>query len=262
MADTPGQRSLPEFENPPVNEVIFGIVFRKLSDFKIPYLGLLWERYKPEYPGCEEQAPLLEVAPQQVTETWPAPRIWFIHSNDSRVIQLQSDRFLFNWRKREHAYPSYKNVFPEFKRNLLAFKSFLADNALGQLELISTELTYINSIPKGDRWETLKDIQAVFPDLRWKGSQRRFLGVPQNLHWSSNFPLPDDKGELTATVRTGIRKSDQTPVLVLEFNARGGAEGLSEEAMWEWFELAHQWIVLGFEDLTSLDIQLKMWMKK
>jgi hypothetical protein len=83
-------QNLPEYDNPPVNEVVCGILFETLGKLLSPYLGVLWEKYKPEYPECREVAPLVPVVesfdklPQpgiQYMDVPPLPRIWFMHSS-------------------------------------------------------------------------------------------------------------------------------------------------------------------------------------
>src|SRR6266436_4453020 len=104
------QPPLPEYDNPPVNEVVCGILFKRIDGFLNPYLGLLWEQYKPEYSECLEVVPLIPVIesfdtpspsePQLDLEAPLLPRTWFVHANGNGVIQVQRDRFLHNWRKR------------------------------------------------------------------------------------------------------------------------------------------------------------------
>ena len=106
MTETMSQ-NLPEYENPPINEVVCGVLFERLEKLLNPYLGLLWERYKPEYSECREVAPLVPVIenfdkPPSPGATYvdvsPLPRTWFVHPHDNGIIQVQRDRFLHNWR--------------------------------------------------------------------------------------------------------------------------------------------------------------------
>ena len=47
-------------------------------------------------------------------------------------------------------------------------------------------------------------------------------------------------------------------MFVLDLTTRG----ISNEGIQEWFDMAHEWIVRGFEDLTTSEIQEKVWKKK
>src|SRR5437762_5745279 len=89
-AETP----LPEFDNPPVNEVVCGVLFKSIDTLLTPYLGVLWERFKREYPTCQEVPPIIPVIEQfgdgpalnrhAFAEIPPLPRAWFVHENGNR----------------------------------------------------------------------------------------------------------------------------------------------------------------------------------
>src|SRR6266478_4823403 len=116
---------LPEFERPPVNEVVCGVMFKSLEQLLTPYLGLLWESYK-EYPTCQETPPLIPIVETfgeghsrnkpEFAEIPPLQRVWFVHKNGNGIIQVQRDRFLHNWRKLklEDTYPRYGQVIGMF----------------------------------------------------------------------------------------------------------------------------------------------------
>ncbi len=52
---------LPDFEKPPVIEVVCGLQFVPIRAFTVPYLGILWDKFKANYPNCREVAPLMPV---------------------------------------------------------------------------------------------------------------------------------------------------------------------------------------------------------
>ena len=114
-------KNLPDYESPPVIEVVCGILFKSIDKLLAPYFGLLWEKYKPEYPICREVSPLTSVIERfdepprvdlQLADVPPLPRIWFVHKNDNGIIQIQRDRFLHNWKKvrPQDEYPRYPQV--------------------------------------------------------------------------------------------------------------------------------------------------------
>jgi uncharacterized protein (TIGR04255 family) len=135
-------QSLPEYGNPPVDEVVCGVLFEPIIGFLLPHFGLLWEKFRQEYPRCQEVAPLMPVveSPEQlppqeiVVSEIPLPRVWFLH-DDGRIIQVQRDRFLHNWRKLQPAneYPRYRKVFHMFQDHFSTFQNFLSENELGFL---------------------------------------------------------------------------------------------------------------------------------
>jgi uncharacterized protein (TIGR04255 family) len=265
------QHLLPEYDNPPVNEVVCGILFKRIDEFLNPYLGLLWERYKPEYSECLEVVPLVPIIenfdkpsppePQADLEAPLLPRTWFVHTNGNGVIQVQRDRFLHNWRKirPDDEYPRYQNVLSMFRSHLSQFTQFLAEHSLGAVTPLQYELTYINHIMQGEGWETISDVEKVFPNFSWPTSKDSFLSSPESVNWQLTFMLPDQAGRLRTKLQSATRRGDGHPLLVFELTVRGIGNYTTLETMWNWFALAHEWVVRGFADLTDPQVQKDIW---
>lgn len=264
---------LPEYENPPVVEVVCGVLFKPIEALLVPHLGLLWEKFKPDYPRCQEVAPLTPMIERfdeslemefRLADTPPLPRIWFVHTNGNGIIQVQRDRFLHNWRKvrpgDEH--PRYHNVIQMFRDRLSRFQMFLEETDLGTLMPMQYEMTYINHIPQGDGWEAIGDIGKVFPDFVWRINEQRFLSVPEGINWRTSFTLPSRAGRLHMIIRSAVCRSDERPMLLFELTARGIGNYTSFEKMWGWFDLAREWIVRGFADLTGYEVQKNIWRRR
>ena len=261
---------LPDFKKPPVTEVVCGVLFQEIPGFLAPYLGLLWDKFKADYPQCQEVAPLVpaierferqEPSGPRITDIPPMARTWFVHEKGNGIIQVQRDRFLHNWRKirAEDEYPHYDHVFRQFKKALAAFREFLAEEDLGSVEIRQYEMTYINHIPKGEGWNSLSDLGAVLPDFSWRKNDRRALPPFESVNLRTSFVLPDKQGRLHLTIRDAVRRADDLPILMVELTARGIGEDTSLEAMDSWFALAHESIVRGFADLTDQEVQKKHW---
>lgn len=261
---------LPEYENPPVTEVICGVTFKQLDGFLAAHMGILWSQFQPEYPRVEEVAPLvspIEIfegqeleAEMEFSNVPPLPREMFISQNGNNIIQVQRDRFILNWRKvrEEDSYPRYVNVIQSFQEKLSAFENFVQVGKM-KLEFLQYELTYINQISQGDLWQSVCDIGNIFPkvDLSFNGS---ILKEPEHANWRISFVLPNRLGRLHITIRTNaVRRSDGKPVLILELTARGMSQDGSLQSRNEWFDMAREWIVKGFTDLTSTEAQNKIW---
>ena len=95
-------------------------------------------------------------------------------------------------------------------------------------------------------------------DLAWR-TKRSFLESPESVAWKASFLLPEKVGRLHVSVRHAIRKSDKTPVLLCDLTARGIPKAVDEESIRKWFLLGREWIVRGFADLASDDIQENLW---
>ena len=99
---------LPEFHNPPVIEVVCGVLFNELDGITAPHLGKLWDKLQPDYTKVREVAPLapaiefFEDTPPptlRFTDIPPLARTWLMTPTENRLVQVQRDRFLHNWKK-------------------------------------------------------------------------------------------------------------------------------------------------------------------
>lgn len=261
------KNGLPDYEKPPIGEVVCGLVFEKIEHFKAPHLGLFWQKVRSGFPKCQH-APPLDFSPESpdLMRQLPLPRVWFINDEDNILIQLQNDRILFNWRriKEDEPYPRYRTIIVNFKEVLKTFDDFLEEERLGTVKPIKCELSYINYIPKGEGWDTLDDIKELLPDLGWRPGveNKRFLPTPLVIGWNSVFPLEtEETGRLNVSLEYATRRADRVPVLVLKLTAIGLGSDNTMGAVWDWFELAHKWIVCGFRDLTGTKVQEETWGK-
>lgn len=263
-------QSLPDYDNPPVVETVCGVLFRELRSMHAVHLGSLWKRISDEYPQSREVPPLAPAIerfqdtpkPQlQLSDVPPFPRTWLLTKDEDRLIQIQRDRFLHNWKKvrPEDQYPRYKDVIDRFKERFAEFCSFVKAEDLGDIEPLQYEMTYVNHIPKGEGWNSLADVGDIFPDFTQHSNAERFLPTPDQVNWRTSFQLPEKQGRLHVVIRNVQRTEDSHPIILFELTARGMPNDTSLDAMWEWFDLAHIWIVNGFTDLTDSDVRRTIW---
>lgn len=271
----PTSRNLPNFEKPPVAEVVCGIQFKELRSLLAPHLGLLWERFKPEYPKCQEAPPLAQTLERfndqpspsidaGFTDKPPLPRVWFLQTQGNGLIQVQRNRFLHNWRKihPDDEYPHYDTVIEMFCERLSTFTDFINETSLGTINPLQYELTYVNHILDGEGWNSFRELGKVLPDFDWRNDAKRFLPQSQDLNWRTSFDLPEREGRLHVAARSAKRREDNLPILLFELTVRGMPRDSSRDAMWKWFDLAHEWIVCGFADLTSDYMHTNIWRRK
>src|ERR1700675_5095605 len=104
---------LPDFINPPVIETVLSLQFSPLEKFGIPHFGLYWQKIRNEYPRVELHPPLASVTEEygpslihqkiglRIGLGFPigSPvRCWYVDESDNRLLQVQSDHFVYNWR--------------------------------------------------------------------------------------------------------------------------------------------------------------------
>ena len=106
---------LPDFGRPPIDEVAITLQFReRAAGYTDAHAGLYWQTDKDAYSRVElhpRVAPIMETleesAPASRTFQIELPvqplggRTWLVGRNDDYVVQIQNDRFIRNWRKRE-----------------------------------------------------------------------------------------------------------------------------------------------------------------
>lgn len=247
--------SLPSYKNPPVNEVVCGLRFETSNDLKIPHIGLLWDKFRTDYPIIQHTQPIASAKGEITIDMSigsPLPRLWFINNSGDQLIQFQVDRFFFNWRRIESEYPRYDYVINKFESVHNTIVNFFREFKLGEVVPIEYELSYINHIPNGQGWETIDDLPKIFSDFVWNKTKDRFLPNPIKVSWQTEFLLPDNKGHLIVNLKQATRTKDKVAMLVLELKTRGICES---QDIRNWFDLSHEWIVRGFDDLTSNEIQ-------
>lgn len=251
---------LPSYKKPPVNEVICGMRYQTPTNIWIPHIGILWSKFRQEYPNIQHANPIFSSPLEDLATGLPLPRIWFINEQDDQLIQFQFDRFYYNWRRRNDNYPRYPHVITKFKQTLDLINAFFDENGFGQVLPLEMELSYINHIPQGEGWEKFEDIQNLFTDFKWESRTGRFLPNPIKIKWTAIFQFPDEKGLLTVNIKEAKRMSDKVPLIVFELIAKKTCETtIKQDEIYSWYDLAHEWIVRGFTDLTSPKVQKDVW---
>jgi uncharacterized protein (TIGR04255 family) len=169
---------MPDFANPPVIEVVFGIQFDELQEMKSPHYGFFWEKLgRTEYPECQQMPPLAPIKETygeafELPESFlirnqpPLPRLFYLNSRKDRLIQLQENRLLQNWRKSEVSdkYPRFKELFPEFIKLWQLFLEFAKEQGFGNPKPNQYELTYINHIlpePESVSWRKILNLSRL-----------------------------------------------------------------------------------------------------
>lgn len=254
---------LPSFKRPPVAEVAIAAQFDPIRGLTGPVMGLLWQRYRESFPKLEvhpaldphveRSGPVPANGLRVKFETVPPARVWFIGSNDAHLIQVQHDRFVFNWRRMEgEDYPRHEQVRASFDENFGIFQEFLVHQQLGEPRLNQWELTYINHIPAGDSWQRHGELGSVAPLLAASG-KGAFLPEPEDIALRVRYRMPDSEGgvsRLYIVANPGFDSSGK-PVLGLTLTARGGLTPGAVHSLRSRLDLGREWIVRGFTEVTS-----------
>lgn len=261
---------LPDFDNPPVIEVAMGVQFETIPSLRTAQLGMLWTEFRDEFPKCEEHPPRkpsfehfgvreptkIEV---HVERGIPVPKLWFINEAGTRLIQVQQDRFVHNWRKMDEKdeYPRYENVREKFMETLDIFRRFIDREGLGELVPNQCELTYVNHIFQYQGWDRYGQIDKLFTVWESKYSDL-FLSEPEEAGFFARYIIKSDKeeqlGRLYINVNPSVRSEDRTQIVLMNLTARGKPLGDGIEGVSTFLDIGRSWIVRGFASITSKEM--------
>lgn len=253
---------LPHFESPPVVEVACCVVFERIDALLTPHVGKLWTRFETDFPGCEETMPLLTLANLATLDKPLLPRVWFTSLDETRVIQVQRDRFTYNWRQKTRAdvYPRYRKLVEEYRQRLGTFLDFVAEVGGAEPKPVGVELTYVNQVPIDPTMSARDNFHRVLPDFSWRDDSSRYLPVPESINWTTTFLMEQGRLHLNVKAPAVSPVYPSTSVIAFDWTARGTVQGhITRDEIFNWLELAHVWIVRGFEDITGEYMRRAIW---
>lgn len=252
------------FSNPPVVETVLGVQFDPLKDWSIPYYGLFWEQIRERYPVSQVQ-PAIGASNNVIELEFPGGgfpvRCWFMDSSNAQLIQVQQDRFLYNWRKVEEnsPYPRYENSRSGYEKAWTDFCQFLETHGLSLPNVVQCEVTYINHFNQGKGWAELSDIPDVFN--YWSGAfpDTTFL-KPESVSVSATYPLSDNQGFLLTQMQPVI-DTENNRSIQFRLTSISDPKSSKLEDILSCFDFCHQSITKAFIELTSAKMH-EIWGRK
>ncbi len=260
-------RDSPSFENPPVTEVVIAARFRRADAYSLFTLGELAQRLAEagfssieERPGYEAPVESFGSVPEQSGVslellTGPPPiRYWFSNEGGDELLQIQSNWFAANWRKvaPEGEYGRWESRWDAFQRWVTVFAGVVSH---GDLDFDQVEVTYINHIEPTAIWSHHGDAASVFTPLAL--ANEGFLEEPEQFSANLKYLIRtsndenESLGRLHVSIDPGFLRPAGAPIFVMNLTARGAPLGSGLEGVRAFAEIAHEWIVRGFADLTS-----------
>ncbi|MCQ3807923.1 MAG: TIGR04255 family protein [Acidimicrobiaceae bacterium] len=267
---------LPSFERPPVKEVVIAARFKRADRYSILTLGKIAKRMEAAGFSKIEEQPSYEAPVEEFGSTneqsrmslqllpGPVPiRYWFSSDAGDELLQLQSNWFAVNWKKTAPSaeYKRWRHCWDDFQHWLTVVSAAIS---AGELDFDQVEVTYINHIDPDGVWTHHGEATRVFTALAL--TQGEFLGVPEQYSLNSQYLIRADADEGTASgrlhvsINPGFRRPEGTPIFVMNLTARGGPTGPGIEGIQGFAEVAHEWIVRGFTDLTC-DAMHDVWQR-
>lgn len=258
---------LPEFDRPPVVEVVLAVKFLPPEGLRTTHLGVFWaENFATELPTVEElaayDAPVerfdgVEPGVQFNVMTGPPPtRFWFISPDDSRLLQLQRDWFARNWRKTNEVdeYPRYESIRDAFAADLTLFSNFIEGESLGELRFEQCEVTYINHVVPNAHWSAHGDVGQVLSNFKF-GRAGSNLPQPEDAQLAWRYLISGETGtpvgRLHVNVQPGYSQVNRSPILRMSLTARGKPAGSGLDALVGFLDTGRERIVRAFANLTT-----------
>ncbi len=268
-------QSLPDFENPPVIEVVLGFQFDEISELDTPHLGLLWSKFRTRFPRTEDHSPLDPVfesfEPEQIRPLGlkieylhkpPIPRCWFLNNEGTELVQVQNDRIIHNWRKigDGEKYPRYEKVKETFMKDIAEFQSYLALNKFPDISVNQWEVTYVNHIPLEpdiDQFGQFDNLVTVWENKYSDG----YLSKPESAQFNVRYLIHDNSenpiGRLHINFQPGYRREDKIPIIIMTLTARGRPISNNLDGAYQSLDIGREHVVRGFTSITTVNAHKK-----
>lgn len=244
--------SVVKFDKSPLTEVVFGVKF-DASDFSSVDFGMYWQTIKEEFPYQPlDRPPIGEI---ELFPILPSlHRVWFQSFDQKQLIQLQSNRFHYNWRSQasKNEYPHFEKIYPIFEKKWLDFQEWWLEkkDTTFPLRPIHYELTYVNEIDINFGWSDSGDTNNFFTFINKNWSET--FQKPKSINAELEFDIPDEMGVLSIRINQIIKLESNTPALILDLTTKSNN---TEIEIKKWFELAHDFTVKAFLDLLQNQIK-------
>jgi len=253
---------------------VLSLQFAPIPGFNIQHFGLFYERVRGDYPQFETHPTIANVT-ESVGPTRPERRLqfsvsdvpeircWYLDESGTTLIQLQRDRFVQNWRKvtGSETYPHYPALRESFEKEWQRFCDFLGEEKLERPKVNQCEVTYVNNIEYDKGWSGYGELDKVVATLATPKPKNRFLPDPERINMQVTYRLEQNAGRLYASIVPVIRNRDGEEVLQMTLTARGAPKSSSTEDVFAWLDLGRRWVVRGFADFTTEEMQ-NVWGRK
>lgn len=250
-----------DFLNPPVAEVALAVQLQGPTLDTSRILNVFWPTIADQYPLIEPQ-PLLPPMeenfeiPSQPTIGFliggPEAQRWFMVSADEReLIQVQPDRFGYNWRKEQSkaAYPRYEHVRTRFTESFQSYLSALGKRS-EETGAAWCEISYVNPLfgPVGSpRSDLSRLLTRVVPQ------NLSVLPAPFNSSLSEQFQLERDGSPYARfyiETASTVQRLEQRLGYTITLTMRGKPASSDIDGILSFFDDGRERIVKTFRDIT------------
>jgi uncharacterized protein (TIGR04255 family) len=253
------------FRNPPINEVVIGKSFSPLATLSIPHYGLLWQLVRNDFPSAEHAAPVADANELWVDSTTgtPLPRVWFVSADRTRLLQLQADRFYYNWRQTDQRekYVRFKTILADYRGYEALLDEFARKELGGHLVPRRLHLTYVNVFQSGVEWNEFSDVAKLMKGMEFV-QRSGYLQRLERGQVRLEYLMRDCPGVMQVHLASATHKVTGDPLLRLELAATLKLDDAAAVDTNSWFEQAHLAIVNGFCEVTTDRAQSDHWKRE
>jgi uncharacterized protein (TIGR04255 family) len=248
---------LPEFANPPLEEVVLGVQFSQVVGYQQVYAKDIWELFQSNFPRVEEHEAL-----SPTFETFGGARLqrldfglvtgathdrfWFLTESGDQLIQFQHDKLLHNWRKvgdRENEYPRFETIISSFADELETLNAYFVSKFQTELEINQCEVSYINRFDAGPDFSTSEWFKFL-----------NFENEPDDIAMNFRHVLTNAEGSpygrLSADLRSALGKKGE-PMLRFNLTVRGAPSQMDISAAINFLKQGRDTIVRNFTSMTT-----------
>lgn len=259
---------LPDFGQPPLNEVVLGVQFSPAKGYQQILAGDVWALFRSDYPFVQEH-PALE----STFETFGLPqarqvggrlsvvtgalhdRFWFLKNEGEELIQFQRDRLLHNWRKvgdQTNEYPRFETMIERYTAELKQLEKYFDSLSPQSLSINQCEVSYINHIETGSEpLNFAKWLQGFsFEGIKADDAS---IGLREVIRGEDDKPI----GRLTYEINIGIT-NDGKRIIILNLTARGAPAASDIESALRFILKGRELIVTRFAQITTRQAH-KLW---
>lgn len=141
------------------------------------------------------------------------------------------------------------------------FEAFVERSGLGQVKYNQWELTYVDSFPRGEYWETPSDWGQILPNLfgRCPTFERVTLAVEAR-GADVTLEIPPRRGRVHLAARLGHWSADPRETLLFQTTVRGPIGGAIQDLHAD-LDLGHEVAVSVFLESVAAPIQERWGLK-
>ncbi|MFO0640993.1 MAG: hypothetical protein U0183_17355 [Polyangiaceae bacterium] len=163
------EKDFPTLTHPPIIEVVCGFVY-DATPLNVLHWGVYWDARKVDFPETALHPAIIEGLSFPLTH--PPMRAWLQARSGDRLLQLQHDRFFYNWRatgQDRSDYPRFRDrpgkpglqsdAIAEFRK----FEHFCASRFDTELKLQRIELTKIDVLVRDGDWANMSELAEILP---------------------------------------------------------------------------------------------------